>query len=86
MSAPRLLQVKILNRDATISDTELRRLEEFIRESLEEWGMDDEYEAFITGSDLEITELPGLDEYTDELAERVAEEVNKPRDREEHPK
>jgi len=56
------------------TEDDMKEIRRFMEDALEDY--DGHGKIIVSDENLEITELPSLDDYADELAERVAERVN----------
>lgn len=68
-----LLQVKVGRPDGpAVAEEEMKN----VRDRFSEFDAFDDYEVVVSGYDLDISEVPALDDYADELADRIAERLN----------
>lgn len=70
-----LLHVRIM--DEHLTEDEMDNITAHIQDALDEWDVD--AEAFVTHKMMSIGEVPALDAYADEIADRVVarmEELN----------
>ena len=71
-----ILHVQLSEVDAPLDEEDLNNVRDAVNEGLEKWGLEDEYEAFITGPEVSIHDVPALDNYVEEVANRVADKLD----------